>query len=242
MRDIINESGLARHCALTVLDLPTDLLYSILSYFTDDCVSDRGDITWGCRDHFGAREEDAARRRAVQNIRLVCHAFYDLAAPLLCPAPRVYLSQESLDAIEALSRSPAVAAGVRGLQIVLPYRPAELAQDFGRFYRQRMKMLDDWYSSCGYFEESWELGGYDTDDESICELPHRVYAAAMEEYKVIRRAWGACVNSDDRDHVTVASRMTMSTMRGHVRTYASISEFCAMASPSTDGCTRSNIV
>ena len=91
----------------------------------------------------------------VRSIRLVCRRFNELASPLLLPRMYLYLNQDSLDFADAVSRSPHVASGVRMVNVVLRYRPRELADDFGRFCTLAKKRLDA-AAGCYVMDMSWE--------------------------------------------------------------------------------------
>lgn len=88
-------------------------------------------------------KESNARRDMVHNIRLVCRLFCSLATPLMFPILRVQLSQSSLDFADKISRTPQMAAGVRGIQVSLGYRPKEIADDMAQFKQVRLNDLND---------------------------------------------------------------------------------------------------
>lgn len=173
---------------LTVLDLPVDILCKILDYFQDVRIKEQGQINWG---HWRKSADEKICRKTIQNARLVSRRFNDLASPLLCPIVWVDIEQESLDKVEELSRCPRVAQGVRGIVVGLQYRPQELATDLARFKDYCKEQLEEMNASCGYDAETWQLGGYDSDDETVCELPLRVYREAMNNYRDIRLSWDA---------------------------------------------------
>ena len=77
------------------------------------------------------------KRQAVYNSRLVCRRFRDLATPLLLPTVRVKLEQGSLDRLDAISKNPAVAASVRGIEVVLASRLQRPATDMAAFVVRR---------------------------------------------------------------------------------------------------------
>jgi len=93
------------------------------------------------RKYRGRRGDSTDRRQTIQSARQVCQLFNQLASPLLCPILQVQLDQASLDLANDISRNPLIAAGVRGIQAVLDYRPEELATDLSRLKDQRKKDL-----------------------------------------------------------------------------------------------------
>jgi hypothetical protein len=141
----------------------------------------------------GRRDDSTDRRQTIQSARLVCQLFNQLASPLLCPILQVQLDQASLDLANDISRNPFIAAGVRGIQVVLDYRPEELATDLERFKDQRKKDLSGLYNRCSYYAETWFLGGYDEEDDTICPLPLREYNEAVDYYHSMCSAWDGCV-------------------------------------------------
>jgi hypothetical protein len=183
---------------INVLDLPTDILHNIFDHFRDPQTTVQGKVkltqNWKYR---GRRDDSIDRRQTIQSARLVCQLFNQLASPLLCPILQVQLDQASLDLANDISRNPLIAAGVRGIQVVLDYRPEELATDLSRFKDQRKKDLSGLYNRCSYYAETWFLGGYDENDDTICPLPLREYNEAMDYYHSLCSAWDRCVRPAD---------------------------------------------
>ncbi|KFZ09425.1 hypothetical protein V502_08759 [Pseudogymnoascus sp. VKM F-4520 (FW-2644)] len=146
---------------------------------------------------FDNLHDDEVEFKTLQSARLVCSIFNRLASPLLCPILEVQLDQTSLDLADKISRSPLIAAGVRSIHVVLHYRPRELAEDPIRYKNQRKKDIGEMIRSCDYFAETWFLGGYDDDDETVCEQPLRVYNKAMDDYWAMTSAWDGCFLQPD---------------------------------------------
>lgn len=169
---------------LSVLDLPLDILHGIFAYF---------EAPYMAAARIGRPREDSEdvrlRVQVVRRARLTCRLFHDLASPLLFPILKVGISQASLDLADGISRSPLLAAGVRVVCVSLDYRIKELAEDLWRFAESRKEILRNACRRCSYCEETWYLGGYDEDDDTVCEQPHRVYLQAMDNYSAIQRAW-----------------------------------------------------
>ncbi|OBT82927.1 hypothetical protein VE02_08714 [Pseudogymnoascus sp. 03VT05] len=168
-----------------ILHLPMDILLSIF-----DHVQNNKNIKLHTR-----RDEDDIK--TIQSARLVCTLFNRLASPFLCLILTVQLDQASLDCADKISRTPLIAAGVRSIDVVLHYCPKELAEDLSRYKNQRENDLNSLSSSCDYRAETWYLGGYDPDDETVCEQPLGVYNKAMADYSAIISAWDEYIGQPD---------------------------------------------
>lgn len=192
---------------MQLLDLPIDILRDIFDYFpgTDETGPTTGVWSvWGFDDYLN--EEGTDHLQTIQSARLVCRLFQELASPLLCPVLRVRLGQASLDHVDGLSKNPAIAAGVRGIQIVLDYYLAELATDLSRFKDRRKEDLNRIHRMSDYYEELWLLGGDEEDDETVCPRSIESYRKAIALCNHIPRAWDDAANlavgdSNDTDSV-----------------------------------------
>ncbi|RHZ53862.1 hypothetical protein CDV55_103398 [Aspergillus turcosus] len=188
---------------ITIVDLPADILRQIFDYFQDPKI-EKGQVDWGWRWPRGT-DAEIARRTAcdtIRQVRQVCSLFNDLASPLLCPILRVDLDQESLDRAVQLSKCPRIAKGVRAIQVGLQYRPEELVSSCPRFKDYRKKQLEEMARSCDYHAETWFLGGYESDDETVCELPLWVYREALSNHSKITNSWDSYFDSDKSDDGT----------------------------------------
>jgi hypothetical protein len=96
---------------------------------------------------------------------------------------QVRLDQASLDLVNDISRSPLIAAGVRSIQVVLDYRPRELAADLSRFKDHRKKVLNKIYRRCEYDDESLYLGDSLDDDEKLSLGGYDDVDTLREEYR-----------------------------------------------------------
>jgi len=171
---------------VNILDLPVDILHLIFEEFQYFNMITNDKINW-CWNW--CIEDSNIYRTAIQNLRLVCCLFCEIASPLLLPTMRVRLDQLSLDIVKGVAKNPLLARGVRGIEVLLDYCPERLATDLGRFSEQRSKELDEFSSTCSYYAETWFLRGCDVDDESVCPQPYSVYAEAMDNYADITNAW-----------------------------------------------------
>ncbi|PVH72827.1 hypothetical protein DL98DRAFT_520286 [Cadophora sp. DSE1049] len=173
----------------SILDLSTDALGNIFDNFRDDNIISKGSVNWWYSINRIKNADNIARRQIVCNLRLVCRRFNDVASPLLCPVLRVELDEASLERVEKISQSPHLAATVYGIQVVLHYRPKELATDLVQYKARRQKDLEEMIRTCDYNAETWSLGGHDEDDETICPLPYRQYKQGIRTYRNIFSAW-----------------------------------------------------
>lgn len=183
---------------ITVLDLPADILYNIFDYFQDN----RRYSKEGRYDNSGAEH-----RQTIQNTRLVCRLFHHLISSHLCPILQVRLDQASLDLLSDISHNPLVASGVREVQVVLDYRPRELAHDLLRFKNLRKRELDRVCRSCGFLGETWDGGDDEGDDDTVCLMPPlSEYKKAMLYYQSICSAWDdyfSSADGNDKDAVSL---------------------------------------
>ncbi len=102
-----------------------------------------GDMRW-----------EQTRLRTLGTLRLVCRLFADLVAPLLFPVLSIDVSQASLDLAAAISKNPAIAAGVRGVRVYLGRRPREYADSIARFRDVRLAAVKEMGR---YFESELEF-------------------------------------------------------------------------------------
>lgn len=181
---------------ISVLDLPADILCNIFDHFQDD----RRYTKEGRYDNEGAEH-----RQTIQSTRLVCRRFHQLVSSRLCPILQVRLDQASLDLLNDISKNSLVASGVRDIQVVLDYRPRELAQDLLRFKNQRKSDLNRLCRSCVFLGETWNMGDFDEDDDTVCLTPLSEYKKAMHYYQSICLAWDDCFSPADGNYKDAVS-------------------------------------
>ncbi|KAK5992037.1 hypothetical protein PT974_05433 [Cladobotryum mycophilum] len=109
---------------LHILNLPEEILQRIFLHFQAPDISSMSRIQWE-EDHRPKRAK--RRRRNVQNARLVCRLFNELASPHLSPYLKVQIDKALLNRFEAISQRPHLAKGVCGIWVGLQYRPREMA-------------------------------------------------------------------------------------------------------------------
>ncbi|KAI9163680.1 hypothetical protein HJFPF1_05302 [Paramyrothecium foliicola] len=146
-----------------ILDLPYDILQLIVGCFDNADLKTRGQINWAVYENSHHRQNKnlLANVQTIRSIRLVCRQLHNVASQLLCPVLPIDLNQESLDRARRLLQNPFISEGVRGVQLGLDYRPAELAHDIQRFADCRM---NDFRRI--YFYSSYQYELHDgTDDE-----------------------------------------------------------------------------
>ena len=174
---------------LSILGLPEDILREIFDHLSNEFVyNDKGEIVYYYR--LSKEDEDF---KTLQNARLVCRRFCEVTSPLLVPALCAYISSESLSRIDKLTRNPQIAAGVRLVQVVLEYRPRELAQNLSLYKNLRYQQVEEVRNRCEYHTD------FITDIE---ELPNdtRKMLDAIAIYKEIMAAWDdACSDPEDTE-------------------------------------------
>ncbi|KFZ00133.1 hypothetical protein V500_01167 [Pseudogymnoascus sp. VKM F-4518 (FW-2643)] len=164
-----------------ILSFPEDVLYKIFNHFQCDKVH-RGLFDWALYD-------DGSKVQTVKTARLVCRLFNQLASPLLCPSLRLRLDHASLDFVDKVSQSPLIAAGVRNIEIVLDYRPRELATDLSRFKNLRKQKLREIHSSLVSSAEAWTDRSYEKDGGTIADYPYLDYTQTFEYISMMWTAW-----------------------------------------------------
>jgi hypothetical protein len=174
--------------ALTITDLPLDILRIIFNDFQEDAVTEGW--AWHrrvCWMHHNSQKSHR-RRRAIRKLRLVSRLFCELASPLLFPILHLQLSQSSLDLANNITSSPAIAAGVRGVRVSLRYRPKEHADDIARYQDSRLRMLEEQARAAEYQCEPYEWGGAEDEDSEAAGLRR-----ALDNFYQMREEWAAYV-------------------------------------------------
>ncbi|MBE3047912.1 hypothetical protein IMZ48_36455, partial [Candidatus Bathyarchaeota archaeon] len=120
---------------LTIIDMPPEILREIFDEFMDCRLDDPTRIDWM---DFREDDEISMKRDALKNARLTCRTLCEAASPYLIPMVQVRIEQTSLDRLEAISRSPLLASGVRALEVNLRCRPG------GTDTPDRYRFLDLW--------------------------------------------------------------------------------------------------
>ncbi|PWI64540.1 hypothetical protein PCL_09553 [Purpureocillium lilacinum] len=180
-----------------ILQLPAEVLHAIISAFDDP-----DDMFLACplwpdfqnqQEGYGGknnRQVRRDRRQTIQNARLVCRVFNELASPFLFPAIGLDVSQVALDFIRHLATSPDLARGVRAISLHLYYRPSELAADLPLFRLTRQKDLTNLYEECikyRYGDNGRDVNEYDVPDEALDK--------AIHTYSDVIEAWDAYFDS-----------------------------------------------
>ncbi|KAL2847804.1 hypothetical protein BJY01DRAFT_246706 [Aspergillus pseudoustus] len=184
---------------LNILELPTEILCDIVRFLQVPSSANRSKIGWGAEtlNQYRAHAGYPSCCQDIRSARLVCRRFHDLTSPLLFPVLQIRLDRASLDFADHVSRSPFLAAGVGAIQVVLQYYSAELAADLSRFRDQRLEDAERWWASCVRNDELWDLGGFDSDDDTVLSLPRSEYRRGIEGYEKIQTAWRNSVKIDE---------------------------------------------
>lgn len=169
-----------------ILDLPDELLCDIFDYFRPDDV-DVTDTPYSYLFDDETRNAGKEDLAVLQSARLVCRRFHNLVSPLLVPVLRASIDSESLRRIDGLTRNPHIASGVRLVQLLLGYRPGDVARSFPRYRDLQCRKLH-WL--CNNVYRYLEFP--DPDDEFS-----RVMQAAAGTYSYILSAWDECTDPGD---------------------------------------------
>jgi hypothetical protein len=92
-----------------------------------------------------------------------------MASAFLCPVLQVDINQRSLDQAVSVSKSPAVASGVRGICVGLHHFPGELANSLARFMELdkvgEVEHSCDWHLEGLVYSEQYSDSKGDNDNE-----------------------------------------------------------------------------
>ncbi|KAL2021885.1 hypothetical protein VTK56DRAFT_6480 [Thermocarpiscus australiensis] len=187
---------------LKAVDLPLEILRNIFDEFQDEAVKNTDHkIDWEVyyddsddyRYHPTRREMCQQRRvlrdqrsGTIRSARLACRLFHWLASPLMFPTLPLQLSQSSLDLAEKVSRNTCIAAGVRGIQVSLGYRPEQFATSIMRFVVARLQNVERWKQS---IVSADKYAGEDTGERAAERQE------ASWRIDCIRDAWRPYVNA-----------------------------------------------
>lgn len=158
----------------TIHDLPLHILHDIFQHFQDPRIEPKGQIDFGTYV-----SED--NRNTLCNARLVCHLFNDVASAFLFSIVRVELNQKSLDQLVQFSQSPQLAQHVRGIEVWLDYRPAELSTDMAAFSDNRKSVVEHLHGPCYACDGDPDIEGLpwpwtDGPLPPDCQLLNAIYA------------------------------------------------------------------
>ncbi|KAK3314544.1 hypothetical protein B0H66DRAFT_627109 [Apodospora peruviana] len=144
---------------LASLTFPQTSSSKIFGYFKPGVVTlTQGNSVFRVFSIYLKRYDDPIRHQTIENARLVCRLFCEIASRHLFPVVQVHLNQPSLDRLDAISRNPHIAVGIQGVELILDYCPKELAQDLGRFRAHCLKGLGDHEETCSWYLEGILLG------------------------------------------------------------------------------------
>lgn len=171
---------------LSILDLPEDVLRNIFGHFRNDGLYfSKGEIDYS----YNVAHEDE-NFRTVQNARLVCRLFCEFASPLLVPVLRARISSESLDRVDKITRNPQIAAGVRLVQVVLEYRPREIAQNVLHYRNLQYHKVEQICDRCEHYTDY--ISGAKANADDMLKIRN-----AIAVYSEMMVAWDACSDPGD---------------------------------------------
>lgn len=134
----------------TMLSLPMETLREIVGHAVHEYQRDSGQVDWAAiiQGRQTVKTQKVISKQTIFNLRLVSKRFYDAASHLLVPVLRIHLDEKSLQRAEEISNVSQVAAGVREVELILPYCPDNLACDLQTF---TMFKINQFY----YMEETY---------------------------------------------------------------------------------------
>jgi len=131
LRSCIDELSRPYLRNLNILDLPDDILLLIFEYVEN--------LNFDLPSLYYPPDNG---RKDIKNTRLVCRRFCNLSSQLLVRLVRVSFDELSLTRLEEISHHPAIAKGVRVVQIALHFYNIAL-NDFDRFISYLIDMLEN---------------------------------------------------------------------------------------------------
>lgn len=129
-----------------LLSLPTELLDRIVGHLY--CLHDELSFTFNRRTVFHD-DEDEPEILSVYRLRLTCKRLCEVASRLFMPVLRICLSEASLNRAEEIIKHARASQSIRGIELLLEYRPDNMAADFETFFEFRTSNLAD-------LQETWE--------------------------------------------------------------------------------------
>ncbi|KAF9871831.1 hypothetical protein CkaCkLH20_10765 [Colletotrichum karsti] len=118
--------GVAQSPAPCLMSLPSEIISDIVDYaaITKSSESSESDVS------------------VVKALRLTCKRLRDLSSSLLVRRVKISLNPDSLARLDAISNSPAIAAGVKRAHVALAYFPKHLADSLPEFIKFQRDCLD----------------------------------------------------------------------------------------------------
>ncbi|KAH6623129.1 hypothetical protein F5144DRAFT_517952 [Chaetomium tenue] len=113
---------------------------------------------------------------------------------------------DEYDGAEKISKTPLMAAGVRGIQVSIGYRPKEYADSIARFKEIRLAAVATFEECCTYENGPEEdFGPEEADSHSEYREVQRAteLRRAMKNYNRIRYQWAECVRAAEAGEVLV---------------------------------------
>lgn len=207
-----------------LLSLPSELLDRII-----DCLNDANhdelNFKFDRRQNF-ALFEDEPGIRTIYKLRLVCKRLCDIASRIFMPFFRICLSDSSLTRAEEIIQNRRISQNIRGIELLLDYRPGSLANDFELFFNTKTDEILDlqelWYQTktelIGGQYKDWAPEALDKEakqifDIEIKDIPiiedpdmdfyypmylHRVLA--FERWQTVRAAWNEEQNNTEEEY------------------------------------------
>ncbi|CAH0058099.1 unnamed protein product [Clonostachys solani] len=171
--------------------LPIDILVYLLDNFLHLGDLRKDKLEWD--EPWGAHATNESFQ-IIQTLRQVCRLFHDLVSPFLCRRLRIHLDPQSLDQARGILRNRAIASGVRGVQVAIPYRPEELASSLSSFVDVRLRELGQVYHHIMYILDGRWMNGDPEDSQDEESFPRE-----RKNYHDILFTWRPREASTDQD-------------------------------------------
>jgi hypothetical protein len=187
----------ASPAVLGIADLSAELLYFVFEHFNLDASPGKGEVE--CTKCFlnqpHYHDGQAERLRSVQNARLVCRRFKELATPYLVPVLEIKVDLASLERADKLTQCPDIVRGIKIIHINVDYRPIWLSRDLYQFISCRLEDLSKMKIECSHIIRRSEKQTDRWGGRLV--IPEREECKqAVARFGQIRAAWNASYNGD----------------------------------------------
>lgn len=165
-----------------ILDFPNEMLIKIFADFESLKATDHR--VFGMHQTDDEKKLAEESRQTIARVRLVCRKFHETGSQYLLPIVVVELNQESLDRVAEISRSPAIASGIRGVRVVVNCHLDMPTLSLELFLEYKTYLIE--YNNRGHSRlRLWDaiaLSKQTPESPEIAEL-QRFMLAAQDEYQ-----------------------------------------------------------
>ncbi|KAL2753690.1 hypothetical protein ACRALDRAFT_2029461 [Sodiomyces alcalophilus JCM 7366] len=188
---------------VNILNLPEEMLRLIFGQFQERIETRHARSPRRPLRLPGDDSRPPANLETIQNLRLVCRHFNLVASYFLCTVLRIRLSEASLKNAVNLCRNASIADGIRGITILLGYRPSTFAHDGARFYEHWSLELGRIYHRCEEDIESLPPGLASEDPHDPATYIQGL-TQYLQEYETVMVAWQTLMDSNpmnEKSHI-----------------------------------------